>query len=119
MKTNSLLILLLSASVLLLQGCTTGHCPNPKSKNAPTSSKVWVYKYDQSKQCDKTEGTTIEVMMKDFKDMAVTVYESKKEYDGLMRIQACGAYTGLANLFLIEKEDLAKVTNRGFQQWDF
>ncbi len=99
--------------------CTHGHCPQEKTKNQPKTSKVWVYKYDQSKQCDLKPGTSLEVMSADFKTMNVTVYESKKKYDGLMRIQACGAFTGLANLFLIEKSDLEKVESRGFQLWDF
>lgn len=104
----------------LLMACTHGHCPQTNtSTKDPKATKVWVYKYDQSKQCDKKPGTSIEVMLKDFKDMSITVYESKKQYDGLMRIQACGAFTGLANVFLIQKEDLNKAVSRGYQTWDF
>jgi hypothetical protein len=103
-----------------LLACTHGHCPQTnRSTKDPKATKIWVYKYDQSKQCDKKPGTAIEVMLKDFKAMSVTVFESKKQYDGLMRIQACGAFTGLANVFLIQKDDLNKVISRGYQTWDF
>lgn len=104
---------------LYLAGCTHGHCPDPRTKNSPKVTKVWVYKYDQSKQCDKVEGIPVEKMLVDFKDMGVVVFESKKQYDGLTRIQACGAFTGLANMFYIKTDDLDKVTSRGFQKWDF
>lgn len=100
-------------------GCTHGHCPDPKAKVKPKAERIWVYKYDQSKQCDLKPGISLESMQKDFNEMKIQVYDSKKQYDGLMRIQACGAFTGLANLFLISIEDLDKANSRGYQQWDF
>ena len=102
-----------------LLGCTHGYCPDPLTKRKPKVSNVWVYKYDQSKQCDTKPGVSIEDMMKDFNDLKVTVLESKKQFDGLMRIQACGAFTGMANMFLISKEDFDKASSRGYQRWDF
>lgn len=104
---------------LFLNACTHGHCPNPLTKGKKVESKIWVYKYDKSKQCSSTAGVSIESMLNEFKIMDVKVYESQKKYDGLLRIQACGAFTGLANMFLIQKTDLDKVASRGFQQWDF
>lgn len=103
----------------LLSACTTGHCPPKGSKATSTKSKVWVYKYDQSKQCQRTEGISLELMTKELADHKIYVHESKKEYDGLMRVQVCGAYTGLANLFLINISDIDKALAQGFQQWDF
>jgi hypothetical protein len=102
-----------------LAGCVHGHCQSSANKSKSKISRVWVYKYDQSKQCQKTAGLSLESMALELKEINVSVFESKKEYDGLMRIQACGAFTGLANKYLIKKEDLDKVTNRGFLQWDF
>lgn len=116
-KTLKLFIFLII--IFLLSACTTGHCPPKGSKTSSTRSKVWVYKYDQSKQCQKTEGVSLDVMAKELAEHKIYVHESKKEYDGLMRVQVCGAYTGLANLFLINISDIDKALAQGFQQWDF
>jgi hypothetical protein len=37
--------------------------------------------------------------------------------DGLMHIQQCGTPTGKANIFEIQKKDLAEVKNFGFKEW--
>ncbi len=112
-------VIIILLSLLSLNACTHGHCPDPLDKNKKITDRVWVYKYDQSKQCGVNKGVELTKMQKDFDKMGVDVFESKKQYDGLMRIQACGAFTGLANMFLIKKTDLNKVTSRGYQQWDF
>jgi len=104
---------------LILTSCTHGHCPNPLNKNQKVASKIWIYKYDQSKQCEPNQGVAISEMQKDLNEMKIKVFETKKQYDGLMRIQACGAFTGMANMFLIKSTDLNKATSRGFLQWDF
>lgn len=103
----------------IISGCTHGHCN--KSKTAPNKAvtKVWVYKYDQSKQCQEKSGLELTSMAKDFDDLKINVYDSKKSYDGLSRMQVCGAFTGMANLFLIDISNLEKAGSRGYLKWDF
>ncbi len=115
-KTMKLLLIL---ALGFLTGCMTGHCPPKGSKKVPEATKSWVYKYDQSKQCQKTEGLSLESMSKELSELKIFIFESKKKYDGLMRVQVCGAYTGQANLYLINSTDLDKAQANGFQLWDF
>ena len=77
--------------------------------------KVLVAKHDGSKQCDKKSGTSLDVMVKDLGE--IKVYDQFKAQDDLMRIQVCGAPTGMHNVYEISKSDLKKATQVGFTLW--
>lgn len=108
-------------AVLITVGCATGHCPREGDRIiSPVDEvdrRVWVYKYDNSKQCEPESGIKPEVMLKDFQ--GIKVWDTKKQNDGQARVQFCGAYTGNAYLFLIEKKDLALLKTKGYEVWDF
>ena len=106
------------ALVLVISGCTLGHCPGPNAAQKKTS-KIWVFKYDKSRQCHKEEGLLLKKMQKELDTLQVKVFMSKKKYDGLMRTQTCGAYTGRANLYLIYRSDFEKVQKKGFEKWNY
>ena len=115
--------------LLVLTSCTLAPCRGPKEpvvprtgENAvgpqPEGSKyVWVYRYDNSKQCETIPGVSLEEGQKDLG--SIEVFASKKQYDGLMRIQACGAPTGKANTYKILRSDLPAAESSGYQEWKF
>jgi len=120
-----LLFLLLSFFAL---GCSTKPCRGPagpvapKTEDAvvaqPKSSKfVWVYRYDNSKQCDTIPGISLDEGSKDLGD--IRVHSKQKQYDGLMRIQVCGAPTGKANTYKILRTDLPLAESSGYIEWKF
>lgn len=105
--------------ILLFIGCVSGHCNKegkPQTMNEKMN-KVLVYKYDGSKQCDEEKGRELDDMEKDLK--GIKVYSSEKRNDGQIRVQVCGALTGMTNTYLIAKEDLEKAEASGFKKWDF
>ncbi|MCB0365639.1 MAG: hypothetical protein H6624_04400 [Bdellovibrionaceae bacterium] len=83
----------------------------------PLENRVFVYKYDGSKQCGAGQPISVKTMAKELKGMQVFSQENKP--DGLMHIQVCGAATGRANVYEIKAEDLAKAQAKGFQEWKF
>lgn len=107
--------------VFYFAGCATGHCPREGDKIInpadEVNRRVWVYKYDNSKQCEPESGITLETMLEDFK--GIKVWETLKKNDGQARVQFCGAYTGNAILFLVDKKDLAILKAKAYEVWDF
>lgn len=79
------------------------------------TNRVKVFKYDGSKQCGMAEATPIDKMQKELK--GIKVYSSENLADGLMHIQACGTPTGKANVYEIDKKDLAAAKKLGFKEW--
>jgi hypothetical protein len=142
---SALSVLLAGIVVGGLMGCVAGNCrrdgtlvnPQPAaSANAPVETaaakpeekpgqgsfppvekRVFVYKYDGSKQCGAAAGVSPEVMAKELQ--GIKVFSKENKMDGLMHIQVCGAATGKANVFEIKAEDLAKAQAKGFQEWKF
>lgn len=78
-------------------------------------SRVWIYKYDGSKQCGTGEKISLSTMEKDLK--GIKVFKRKSENDGKMRIQMCGTPTGTANVYEIKYSDLEKAQSLGFNLW--
>jgi len=78
-------------------------------------SRVRVFKYDGSKQCGMAEATPIEKMQSELRDLKV--YSAQNLPDGLMHIQACGTPTGRANVYEIDRKDLAAAKKLGFKEW--
>lgn len=83
----------------------------------PVEKRVFVYKYDGSKQCGAAAGVPPETMAKELQ--GIKIFSKENKMDGLMHIQVCGAATGRANVFEIKSEDLAKAQAKGFQEWKF
>jgi hypothetical protein len=80
-------------------------------------SRVKVYKYDGSKQCGMGSAAPLEQMQKELGGMKV--YSAENKMDGLMHIQACGTPTGQANVYEIDRKDLAQAKKLGFKEWVF
>ncbi len=115
MKTYSVLVLFF----FFLFGCASGHCGRGGRivKMSNLKEKVFIYKYDNSKQCEKETGIDIGDMAKELKGMKIFSMFNKN--DGQHRIQVCGALTGYANIYEIHAKDLAKAEGLGFKKWTF
>ncbi|HAG92459.1 MAG TPA: hypothetical protein DCL41_11330 [Bdellovibrionales bacterium] len=122
MKWKVILILALNFQGVAL-GCANHPCRLKKggaemgsvTGTQENMEKVLVAKHDGSKQCDKKSGTSLDVMVKDLGE--IKVYDQFKAQDDLMRIQVCGAPTGMHNVYEISKSDLKKATQVGFTLW--
>ncbi len=91
---------------------------------APTTSlpvrpmdRVRVFKYDGSLQCNMGKPIPPSEMQKELGK--ITVYSSENKNDGLMRMQMCGAATGRANVFEIDRKDLEAAKKLGFKEWTY
>lgn len=118
-KTFVLLAILFFGFNLSLGGCASGHCGRDgKAVQMDLSKKkVFVYKYDGSKQCDDTPGADLKEMAAEFS--GVKIFSMNKKSDGQIRVQVCGALTGMANVFEISAKDLSKAEALGFKEWSF
>lgn len=115
-------IYLLFFLIFNLLACVSGHCPSEYAHSDPRtvksrSSRVWVFKYDNSKQCEPESGISKEKMLEEFKN--IKVWDTQQKNDGQPRVQFCGAYTGNANLFLVDKKDALILKSRGYEVWDY
>lgn len=104
--------------LLIFSGCTHGHC-NRDGEPAEVrgSRKVWVYKYDNSKQCEPKSGISEKEMASQLLD--IKIYSMKKQSDGLSRVQVCGALTGSTNAYEIKQKDVPLAETLGFKKWNF
>lgn len=112
----------------LLIGCTSQNCrslrsfktENAKQSESAISSqqkRIFVYKYDGSLQCDRAHGLSLAEMERDLD--GVRVFSREKKADHLMRIQVCGAITGMANVYEISESDMTEAEKKGFKKWSF
>ena len=115
-------------AMVLLVACSTGHCrrdgtkvPAKEDVKPPTGYEaqelgtVKVAKSDGSKQCGMGPGVSLSVMKKELHE--TKVLSSTKVHDGLMRVQVCGASTGMLNVYEIPRADLAKALRKGFSEF--
>ena len=135
--------LFLGALVLALFSCTSGNCrrdgtliipktatgkvaaktpskPETQTKNGdfpPLEKRVFVFKYDGSKQCGVGKAIPLKVMAKQLK--GIKIFSKENKMDGLMHSQVCGAATGRANVYEISKDDLEKAQAKGFEEWTY
>ncbi len=131
---NFFLIILFTIS---LQACANSHCryireaeaakkadvsaPAASSEvpvaNIKTSSadRVRIYKFDGSLQCGLGQSQSLSQSQKTLGSM--TVHQSWKRHDGMMRMQLCGSPTGQANVFEIDRKDLPAALKLGFKEW--
>ncbi|MCB0394718.1 MAG: hypothetical protein KDD25_09165 [Bdellovibrionales bacterium] len=114
--------------LFIFSGCSLKHCRGPEEipqvnaespKKQPKTEveKVWACKYDGSVQCEPGRARPIDSDLKELSDM--TVFAKEKRSDSLLRVQVCGATTGRANCFQIQKVDLPSAEEKGFKQWTF
>lgn len=91
--------------------------PNQKtsSQKKDLSARVFVYKPDGTLQCGQGSRTTVEDMKKELG--AIQVFSSENKSDGMMRIQVCGAPTGMCNVYEIDQKDLEAALKLGFKKW--
>ena len=123
---NSKLQSLLCCCALIFVACSTGHCRRdgkevlknidpkpPAGYEQEDLGSLKVAKSDGSQQCGMRVGISLEDMAS--KDLAgVKIISSEKKNDGLMRIQSCGAETGMLNTYEIRHQDLRKAQKAGF-----
>lgn len=107
---------ILMATLLMLTACSTIKCRNLKSQNK-NKEHVFVYKYDGTKQCNMGQEITLEQMQKELD--GIKVYSTAKRKDGLVRMTVCGADTGSANVYEIDKTEVKKAEEKGFKVWEF
>lgn len=116
------------ASIITLSACSTGQCrrdgtPVVTDDSAKTISEekmanevIGIGKSDNSLQCGYSVGITLEVMAKELE--GVSILKSSKKHDGLMRIQSCGAPTGMMNVYNIYRKDAKKAVKLGYKVLD-
>ena len=78
---------------------------------------IAVYKYDGSKQCGMGKPISTADMAKEL--AGIKIISSTNKSDGMMRTQVCGAGTGAANIYVINKSDLEKAKKLKFLPWTF
>lgn len=128
-------------ALMFVSGCVTGHCREHREEamkkaqagqpgapeggtgvSTPTpslkpSDRVRVFKYDGSLQCNMGKAISVQEMQKELGKIAV--HSSVNKPDGLMRIQMCGAPTGNANVYEIDRAQLEAAKKLGFKEWTY
>ena len=112
----------------LLVACSTGHCrrdgtkvPEKEDVKPPTGYQakdmgtVMVAKSDGSTQCGMSPGQSLAVMKKEL--TGLQIISQKKVHDGMMRVQVCGAGTGMLNVYEIQRADISKALSKGFSEY--
>lgn len=128
-KGRALKALLLSGLAVSM-GCASGNCrqireaeemKNPKAiqteypMKTSEADKIKIFKPDGSLQCGLGKSLSLSEMQKEFKNL--TVLNSWKRHDGIMRPQVCGAPTGQSNVYEIELKNLEAALKLGFREW--
>lgn len=103
----------------VLTGCASGHCGRDGKvmKMDKSTQKVFIYKYDGSKQCEQGTGAELDSMASEL--TGIKVFSMSKKSDGQIRVQVCGALTGVANVYEVSLKDLPKAEALGFKKWNF
>ena len=117
---------LLSFLIVFGVACSTGHCRRDGSKvpdkvdaKPPTGyqqenlGSLFVAKADGSLQCEMKDGLSLGYMANNQLG-GVKILSSRKQHDGLVRIQKCGIETGMMNVYEIQHQDLSKAHRSGF-----
>ncbi len=85
------------------------------SQQKDLSKRVFIYKPDGSLQCGQGTKLKLEDMKKELG--SIQVFSSENKNDGMMRIQVCGAPTGMCNVFEIDQKDQEAALKLGFKKW--
>jgi hypothetical protein len=114
--------------IFLLVGCASGQCrrdgtPLPPETDVKTISEqelenevILIGKSDNSLQCGYNVGVTMESMAEELD--GIQILKTEKRHDGLMRIQSCGAPTGMMNVYYIYRKDVKKAVKLGYKVLD-
>jgi hypothetical protein len=114
--------------LFLLIGCASGQCrrdgtPLPPESDVKTISEqemenevILISKSDNSLQCGYNVGVTLENMAQELN--GIQILKAEKKHDGLMRIQSCGAPTGMMNVYYIYRKDVKKAVKLGYKVLD-
>jgi hypothetical protein len=86
------------------------------SEQEMANEVVLVSKSDGSLQCGYKIGVTIEAMSKELNN--IQILKSEKRNDGLVRIQSCGAPTGMLNVYHIYRKDVKTALKLGYKVID-
>lgn len=104
-------------------GCANHHCRVKKEgadmadmAAGAKAEKILVAKPDGSQQCESTSGIPLDRMAQDLGD--IKIYRQFKANDGMMRIQVCGAPTGMHNVYEIDAANRQKALDVGFEIWE-
>lgn len=121
-------VLLFFAALLITASCSHQPCAITERADAKMtgnekttsqlkdlSQRVFVYKPDGTLQCGQGQKIPLDTMKKELGD--IEVYSSETKNDGMMRIQVCGAPTGMNNVYEINQKDLEKALKLGFKKW--
>ena len=81
---------------------------------APAAETVWVMRSDGALQCGMAEPQSLEAGAQELMKAGVKVLEQRKQDDGKMRIQVCGAPQGTGNAYRIAKRDVKRAKKLGF-----
>ncbi len=116
------------ALFFLLVGCASGQCkrdgtPVVADEEAKTISEqelaneiIVIGKSDQSLQCGYNIGMSITQMAQELE--GIQILRTEKRHDGLMRVQSCGALTGMMNVYFIYRKDVKKSVRLGYKVLD-
>lgn len=103
-------------------GCANHHCRVKKEgvdmaemAEGAKIEKILVAKPDGSQQCEATSGIPLDRMAQDLS--GIQIYRQFKANDGMMRIQVCGAPTGMYNVYEIDAKNRQKALDVGFEIW--
>lgn len=117
--------ILLALTLLLCISCSSGQCRRDgtilkKKEGGQTLTEqeaaeeiVLVSKSDGSRQCGYKIGVKLEDMAEELK--GIEIKRMEKKHDGLMRIQTCGAPTGMLNVFHIYRKNVRFALKQGFK----
>jgi hypothetical protein len=87
---------------------------NGQAGQKAAAETVWVLRSDGALQCGMAEPETLEAGAQELLKAGVKVLEQRKQSDGKMRIQVCGAPQGSTNAYRIAKRDLKRAKKLGF-----
>ena len=107
MKSIGIIVILLSC--LISSSCLSAAV----SKISQNTEDV--YKLDISIQCKPNSGITLHDMKQELINAGIDVISSRKGSDGKMRMTVCGSSTGKINIYKINKKDVEKAGQIGFQ----
>lgn len=125
-STVARLFILLSTFTAI--ACSSGQCrrdgsPIVNKEEAKTLTEqkfanevVAIAKSDGSLQCGYKIGTTLDDMAQQLE--GIEIISTEKKHDGLMRVQSCGAPTGMLNVYHIHRKNVRLAVQKGFKVID-
>jgi hypothetical protein len=118
MKMRSDLILFLSIFGVFVSGFAAAGPTQAKKMIRPVQQKegVWVMRPDGALSCEPDSGRTLAQDAEALKKAKIPVLDSKKESDGKVHVQMCGASQGTFNAYLIPKDQVTGAKKLGFSE---